>query len=129
MYLVSRLGMEVTHIHLYLPSVLGQQKPVWYLMENYGLALTHSDHPNFICRPFADAVTGRVMSLVWPVEEVLPGDVCTRNFVPPLFFGETLEQRSARRDAILSFASNWYIIIILAPTLRPQLCSFIPRMA
>ena len=105
--------MEARHILSPIPSLPGQQNPVWYLMEDYGLALTHSDHPNFVCRPFANAVTGRVMSLVWPVEEVSPGDVCTRDFVPPLFFGETLEQRAARRDAILSFASNWYNCVVL----------------
>ncbi len=84
---------------------VGQQKPVWYLMDWYGLALAHSDQPNFLCKPFANAVTGKVVSLVWPVREVGEGDVCTRDFVPLLHSGESQEQRAARRDAILNFDS------------------------
>ena len=96
---------------LSLPPLLpGQQKPVWYLMEKCGLALTHSSHPNFNCRPFANAVTGNVMSLVWPVREVQPGEVCSRDFVPLLFAHETHEQRAARREAILSFTPNRYLV-------------------
>ena len=50
------------------------------------------------------------MSLVWPVREVQPGEVCSRDFVPLLFAHETHEQRAARREAILSFTPNRYLM-------------------
>lgn len=84
----------------------GQQRPVWYLLEQFGLALMHSRSPTFQCKPFASALTGKVTSLLWPVREVARGDVCTRDFVPQLFPGESVEQRKAREKAIMSFAQG-----------------------
>lgn len=66
------------------------------------MALTHSDQPNFLCKPFANAVTGKVMSLMWPVREVGVGERCTRDFVPLLRPEESPEQRGARKIAILN---------------------------
>ena len=85
----------------------GDQKPVWYLMEPHGLALVHSDTPNFSCRPFASALSGKVVTLLWPVRDVEEGEMCSRNRVPQLFPGEEPEQRRARREAILGFGQIW----------------------
>ena len=38
------------------PHSLGEQHPVWYLMEPIGLSLTHNCKPNFTCHPFAKLV-------------------------------------------------------------------------
>ena len=81
----------------------GSQKPVWYFLEPHGLALTHSPRPNFSCRPFANAITGQVVSLLWPVVSVGEGGLCSRDFVPELYPGETKQSRAAREAAILGF--------------------------
>ena len=93
-------------------------------MEKYGLALTHSDQPNFTCRPFANAITGKVVSLAWPVEEIKQGDSCSRDCVPLLFPGESPEQRAARKDVILSFARTGYVptCMLVAPGYQAIQC-------
>ncbi|CAI8044196.1 Tubulin--tyrosine ligase-like protein 12 [Geodia barretti] len=59
---------------------LGEQPKVWYLTEPFGLGLVHSRTPNFACHPFANALTGRVVSLLWPLREVGNGEVCSRDY-------------------------------------------------
>ncbi|CAI8044195.1 Tubulin--tyrosine ligase-like protein 12, partial [Geodia barretti] len=58
----------------------GEQPKVWYLTEPFGLGLVHSRTPNFACHPFANALTGRVVSLLWPLREVGNGEVCSRDY-------------------------------------------------
>ena len=73
-----------------------RQHPVWYIMDELGSALLHSDKANIKCSPFAYAATGVFYSLLWPVQDVITGDLCTRNFCPVLNPSETQLQRKAR---------------------------------
>lgn len=73
-----------------------KRKPVWYVMDELGSAIVHSIQPNVKCSPFAFAGTGVFYSLLWPVTDLKPGDMCTRNFCPPLSMAETELQREAR---------------------------------
>lgn len=89
-------------------------------MEEHGLALTHSQRPNFACHPFAklvttsqqyvtvvvfaySALTGCIVSVLWPLSDVKAGEVCSRNYVPSLFPGETQTSRNVRESLIMSF--------------------------
>lgn len=90
-------------------------------MEEHGLALTHSQTPNFACHPFAklvtsiyyctaicymcvySALTGCVVSVLWPLSDVQAGEVCSRDYVPSLFPGETQTSRHMRESLIMSF--------------------------
>lgn len=91
-------------------------------MDENGLALTHSQTPNFACHPFAklvtisqqyvtvvvrgcvySALTGCVVSVLWPLSDVKAGEVCSRNYVPSLFPGETQTSRNVRESLIMSF--------------------------
>ena len=80
-----------------------KQTPVWYVMDECGSAIVHSTHPNVKCSPFAFAVTGVFYSLLWPLEDINVGDVCTRNFCPHLSMAEPQLQRDAR---LLAFSSS-----------------------
>ena len=79
-----------------------KRKPVWYVMDEFGSAVAHSVRPNVKCSPFAFAGTGVFYSLLWPLEDISIGDLCTRNFCPPLSTTETQLQREAR---LLAFNS------------------------
>lgn len=79
-----------------------KRQPVWYVMDEIGSAIVHSVQPNVKCSPFAFAGTGAFYSLLWPVTDLMPGDMCTRNFCPPLGMAETELQREARLLAMNS---------------------------
>ena len=73
-----------------------KRKPVWYVMDEIGSAVVHNVRPNVKCSPFAFAATGVFYSLLWPLEDINAGAMCTRNFCPPLSMTETQLQREAR---------------------------------
>ena len=74
----------------------GSKKRVWYIMDKTGSAFVHSSEPNFKCAPFANAVTGKFYSVIWPITNIKQGEICTRNFCPPLNAIETSFHREAR---------------------------------
>lgn len=79
----------------------GSQEHVWYIMDEYGSALTHSSTPNMKCSPFAYAVNGVIYSLMWPVTDINKGALCTRNFCPSLSAIETPLHLEARQLACI----------------------------
>lgn len=80
-----------------------KQKPVWYIMDEFGSGIVHNVYPNMKCSPFAFAVIGVFYSVLWPLEDINVGDVCCRNFCPSLSQSETPVQREAR---LLAFRSS-----------------------
>ncbi|KAK7281295.1 hypothetical protein RIF29_09135 [Crotalaria pallida] len=84
---------------------------VWYVMDELGSALRHSDEPNFIVAPFLFMPEGNLASAVsysilWPTQNVRKGDECTRDFL--LGIGEN-KQRSARLTAWFHTPENYFI--------------------
>ncbi|KAF5202480.1 Tubulin--tyrosine ligase-like protein [Thalictrum thalictroides] len=84
---------------------------VWYVMDELGSALRHSDAPNFRVSPFLYMPEGNLASAVsfsvlWPTENVKEGDECTRDFL--LGIGED-KQRSARLTAWFHTPENYFI--------------------
>jgi hypothetical protein len=77
--------------------LLGQQSPVWYVMDEAGCALAHSSVPNCCCSPFVCCTTGKVYSILWPIKDMWSGDMFTRDFCPPLNVDEPALQRKARQ--------------------------------
>ncbi|EEF46277.1 protein binding protein, putative [Ricinus communis] len=64
---------------------------VWYVMDELGSALRHSDEPNFRVAPFLFMPEGKLesavsYSILWPIQNVQNGDECTRDFL--FGFGE-----------------------------------------
>lgn len=77
------------------------ETPIWYVMDELGSAIRHSDEPNFRVAPFMYMPDGTLQSavsysLLWPVKDVLQGEECTRDCL--FGFGEA-KQRSARLTA------------------------------
>ncbi|KAL2327273.1 hypothetical protein Fmac_020700 [Flemingia macrophylla] len=84
---------------------------VWYVMDELGSALRHSDEPNFIVAPFMFMPEGNLASAVsfsiqWPTQNVRKGDECTRDFL--LGIGED-KHRSARLTAWFHTPENYFI--------------------
>ncbi|KAI9113866.1 hypothetical protein K1719_015117 [Acacia pycnantha] len=84
---------------------------VWYVMDELGSSLRHSDKPNFRLAPFLFMPEGTLasatsFSLLWPAQNVQKGDECTRDF---LFGIEEDKQRSARLTAWFHTPENYFI--------------------
>ena len=50
----------------------------------------------------SSALTGHVVSVLWPVSDVRAGDRCSRDYVPPIFPGETQSSRNLRERLIMA---------------------------
>ncbi|KAL3332422.1 hypothetical protein AABB24_032809 [Solanum stoloniferum] len=84
---------------------------VWYVMDELGSALRHSDKPNFRVSPFLYMPEGNLASAVsysilWPIDDVREGDECTRDYL--FGIGEE-KQRSARLTAWFHTPKNYFI--------------------
>ncbi|XP_024017140.1 tubulin--tyrosine ligase-like protein 12 [Morus notabilis] len=84
---------------------------VWYVMDELGSALRHSDEPNFRVAPFLFMPEGKLasavsFSILWPIQNVQKGDECTRDFL--FGIGED-KQRSARLTAWFHTPENYFI--------------------
>ncbi|KAI5674266.1 hypothetical protein M9H77_14630 [Catharanthus roseus] len=84
---------------------------VWYVMDELGSALRHSDEPNFRVSPFLYMPEGKLASAVsysilWPIANVQRGDECTRDYL--FGIGED-KQRSARLTAWFHTPQNYFI--------------------
>ncbi|BAT80043.1 hypothetical protein LR48_Vigan04g014200 [Vigna angularis] len=87
------------------------ETPVWYVMDELGSALRHSDEPNFRVAPFLFMPEGNLasavsFSILWPTQNVRKGDECTRDYL--LGIGED-KQRSARLTAWFHTPENYFI--------------------
>ncbi|XP_078164148.1 tubulin-tyrosine ligase [Carex rostrata] len=87
------------------------ETPVWYVMDELGSALRHSDNANFKVSPFLFMPDGKVTSAVsysvlWPIRDVQQGEECTRDFL--FGIGED-KQRSARLTAWFHTPENYFI--------------------
>lgn len=77
------------------------ETPIWYIMDELGTALRHSDVPTFRIAPFMFLPDGTLesavsYSLLWPEKDVQKDEECTRDYL--FGIGEE-KQRSARLTA------------------------------
>ncbi|XP_042492854.1 tubulin--tyrosine ligase-like protein 12 isoform X3 [Macadamia integrifolia] len=84
---------------------------VWYVMDELGSALRHSDKPNFRVSPFLFMPEGKLasavsFSILWPTQNIHKGDECARDFL--FGIGED-KQRSARLTAWFHTPKNYFI--------------------
>ncbi|EEC74627.1 hypothetical protein OsI_10249 [Oryza sativa Indica Group] len=87
------------------------ETPVWYVMDELGSAMRHSDDANFRIAPFLFMPDGKLASaisytILWPVHDVHTGEECTRDF---LFGVGEDKQRSARLTAWFHTPENYFI--------------------
>lgn len=67
--------------------------PIWYVLDEMGSAVNHSNTPNFRAVPFIYIPDEMTYTLLFPVENVKEGDQITRNYVEGHF--PDLKQREA----------------------------------
>ncbi|EPS67911.1 hypothetical protein M569_06860, partial [Genlisea aurea] len=84
---------------------------VWYVMDELGSALRHSDEANFRVSPFLYMPDGKLesavsYSLLWPTKDVQRGDECTRDYL--FGIGEN-KQRSARLTAWFCTPRDYFL--------------------
>ncbi|KAK1408538.1 hypothetical protein QVD17_40399 [Tagetes erecta] len=84
---------------------------IWYVMDELGSALRHSDEPNFRVSPFLYMPQGTLESAVsftilWPTKNIQYGDECTRDYL--FGIGEE-KQRSARLTAWFHTPQKYFI--------------------
>ncbi|CAG9789404.1 unnamed protein product [Diatraea saccharalis] len=58
-----------------------ERVPVWYVMDELGSGITHSDNPNFRTVPFINVPDQMTYTLLFPIEYVEQNNIVTRNFV------------------------------------------------
>lgn len=57
------------------------QLPAWYIMDEFGSAISHSDEPNFRSVPFLHIPEGLAYSLLFPIKHSEKGDIVSRDYV------------------------------------------------
>ncbi|KAJ4767734.1 Tubulin-tyrosine ligase family protein [Rhynchospora pubera] len=87
------------------------ETPVWYVMDELGSAMRHSDNANFRVAPFLFMPEGKLnsaisYSVLWPTRAVQREEECTRDF---LFGVGEDKQRSARLTAWFHTPQNYFI--------------------
>lgn len=58
-----------------------ERLPVWYIMDEVGSAIQHSNNPNFRMVPFIYVNDQMTYSLIFPVKDLLFGEIVCRDFV------------------------------------------------
>lgn len=61
-------------------SNVEDQLPLWYVMDEFGSAVQHSDNPNFKIVPFLNLAEGIVYSLLIPLRRAHKGDEVLRDY-------------------------------------------------
>ncbi|KAL7370766.1 hypothetical protein ABVT39_010491 [Epinephelus coioides] len=59
--------------------------PVWYIMDEFGSQVQHSDQPSCGMSPFLYVQGGLAYSVLWPLQDLHEGDEVTRDYT----YGET----------------------------------------
>lgn len=69
--------------------------PIWFIMDEVGSAINHSDEPSFRAVPFLHLGEREIYTLIFPIRDVAAGDEVTRDF------GEGLTNDPESRRALL----------------------------
>ncbi|XP_055342847.1 tubulin--tyrosine ligase-like protein 12 [Paramacrobiotus metropolitanus] len=70
-----------------------QKLPKWYMMDEIGSRLRHSDSPNCRIVPFYFIPQDITYSLLFPIKIIPPGEELTRNFVENIRFPDPLTRQ------------------------------------
>lgn len=77
----------------------------WFLMDEVGLAMQHSNRPNFACKKISVQLPNQqepwTLSLAWPIEDIDEGDIITRDFL-----ADVTPDRLTRQLRLLAFETD-----------------------
>lgn len=59
----------------------GDQMTMWYVMDEAGSWITHSDEPNFMVKPIFWLYAGIAYTLMWPIKPLAEEEAVTRDFL------------------------------------------------
>ncbi|XP_054997775.1 tubulin--tyrosine ligase-like protein 12 isoform X2 [Sorex araneus] len=62
-----------------------EKVPVWYIMDEFGSRIQHSDTPSFAMAPFFYTPQEAAYTLLWPLRDLATGEEVTRDYA----YGET----------------------------------------
>ncbi|KAH3736052.1 hypothetical protein DPMN_042612 [Dreissena polymorpha] len=71
-----------------------ERLPLWYIMDEFGSRIQHSDMPTFKMAPFLYGPQQTAFSIIWPVRDLENGEEVTRDYIPNI-------QHPERRKAML----------------------------
>ena len=69
-----------------------ERMPIWFMMDEVGSSINHSDEPNFRIVPFIYLPEGVIYTLLFPIKDVESGEEVTRDFVE----GQTSDLKKRR---------------------------------
>lgn len=72
-----------------------ERMPIWYIMDELGSGINHSDTPNFRVVPFVHAPEGMTYSIMFPIRDCDENEPVTRDFV------DGQPENSPHRNALL----------------------------
>ena len=81
-----------------------ERMPVWYIMDEVGSSINHSDEPNFRTVPFLYLLEGVTYTLLFPIKNVEPGEEVFRDFVE----GQTSDSKK-RRALLLPWREDSFL--------------------
>lgn len=62
-------------------TTIEDRMPVWYIMDEVGSAINHSDNPNFRVVPFLHVPEGVTYSILYPLRDLEEDEEVTRDFI------------------------------------------------
>ncbi|XP_043491992.1 tubulin--tyrosine ligase-like protein 12 [Polistes fuscatus] len=85
-------------------GTIEDRMPIWYIMDEVGSAINHSDNPNFRTVPFLYLPEGVTYTLLFPVKDVKFEEEVTRDFID----GQTSDLKK-RQALLLPWIDNSFI--------------------
>ncbi|OMJ77308.1 hypothetical protein SteCoe_23134 [Stentor coeruleus] len=99
------------------------ENAVWYILDEFGSSILHSDAPNCKLMPFlyySDTGDSITYSLLWPIKNIRKGEIIYRDFLPNVTEQEFRSYRLCpwfqipQHDAFLAL-SNWHKTLAKSP--------------
>ena len=77
--IVARLWAYIQQYRI-VSTDQAEMKPIWYVMDEFGSRIQHSDEPTFKMSPFLYGEDMMAYTLLWPLTDVEVGEEATRDY-------------------------------------------------
>eukprot|EP00096_Caligus_rogercresseyi_P006630 TRINITY_DN2326_c0_g1_i1.p1 TRINITY_DN2326_c0_g1~~TRINITY_DN2326_c0_g1_i1.p1 ORF type:complete len:534 (-),score=108.36 TRINITY_DN2326_c0_g1_i1:98-1699(-) len=79
-------------------ATVEERMPIWYVNDEFGSRIQHSDSPNYRLVPFFSLIDGSAYSLLFPIQDSKANDEATRDYVE----GQEASNNEENRRALLT---------------------------